>query len=325
MAELKYFQAVSSALRTELERDPTVFLMGEDVGQPDGIYAQTRGLQAEFGAERVRDTPAGEVGFMGAAVGAAATGLRPVVEISFADFFPTCMDQVVNQIAKIRYMSGGQTAMPITITSFGGARLNAGPQHSGTFEAWLGSLPGLKVATPATPTDACGMLRWAIQDDDPCVVLLHKAFLQHRGEVPDDRDFVVPFGDANVIREGSDLTIVCWAGGLPPAREATEALVADGMDVELIDIRSVQPLDIDTLVQSMKRTNRMLLVQETVGFSGIGAEIAARVQSEAFDHLDAPIERVAAPFAPVPYSPPLESFVLPDANRVIKAAKELVA
>jgi pyruvate dehydrogenase E1 component beta subunit len=322
---MKYFQAVSAALRSELERDPTVFVMGEDVGHPDGIFAQTRSLQSEFGVERVRDTPAGEVGFLGAAVGAAATGLRPVVEISFADFFPVCMDQVVNQIAKIRYMSGGQTKMPITITSFGGARLNAGPQHSGTFEAWLGSLPGLKVATPATPPDVCGMLRWAIRDDDPCIVLLHKAFLQHRGDVPDHGDFMVPFGQADTLQSGNDLSMACWAGGVPAASEAAELLSADGIDVDLIDLRSVQPLDIDTLIESIKRTNRMLLVQETSGFSGIGAEIAARVQSEAFDYLDAPIERVAAPFTPVPFSPPLENFVLPDADRVVKAAKELVA
>lgn len=325
MAEMKYFHAIAAALRSELARDPTVFIMGEDVGHPDGIFAQTRNLQAEFGADRVRDTPAGEVGFLGAAVGAAATGLRPVVEISFADFFPVCMDQVVNQMAKVRYMTGGQIALPITITSFGGARLNAGPQHSGTFESWLGSLPGLKVATPATPADVCGMLRWAIRDDDPCIVLLHKAFLQKRGEVPEDNDFMIPFGEANVLRRGQDLTIACWSGGVPAASEAAEQLVANGIDVELIDIRSVQPLDIDALVESIKRTNRMLLVQETVGFSGIGAEIAARVQSEAFDYLDAPIERVAAPFTPVPFSPPLESFVLPDADRVLTAASELVA
>ncbi len=325
MPVMKYFQAVSAALRSELERDPSVFLMGEDIGRPDGIFAQTRGLQTEFGIDRVRDTPAGEVGFMGAAVGSAITGLRPVVEISFADFFPACMDQVVNQMAKIRYMSGGQTAMPITVTSFAGGRLNAGPQHSGTFEAWLGSLPGLKVATPATPTDVCGMLRWAIRDDDPCIVLLHKALLQLRGEVPDDADFVIPFGEADTIRSGSDLTIVCWGGGRRPGQDATEQLVADGVDVELIDLRSVQPLDTKTLIGSIRRTNRMLLVQETVGFGGIGAEVAAFLQAEAFDHLDAPIQRVAAPFTPVPFSPPLESFVLPGADLVVEAARELVS
>lgn len=323
MTELKYFQAITAALRDELARDESVFVMGEDVGQPDGIYAQTRGLQQAFGADRVRDTPAGETGFMGAAVGAAATGMRPVVEISFADFFPACMDQVVNQIAKIRYMSGGQLAMPITVISFGGGRLNAGPQHSGTYEAWLGSMPGLKVATPSTPADVAGMLRWAIRDDDPTFVLFHKALLQQRGDVPDG-DHIVPFGHANTYRAGTDISIVAWGGGLQPARDATDTLVSRGVDVELIDLRSIQPLDVDTLTASIARTHRMLLVQETVGFAGVGAEIAATVQSIAFDDLDAPIERVAAPFTPVPYSPPLEAFVLPAADDVVKAAETLL-
>ncbi len=325
MTEMKYFQAITKALREELARDESVFVMGEDVGHPDGIYAQTRGLRDEFGEARVRDTPAGEIGFMGAAVGAAATGMRPVVEISFADFFPMCMDAIVNQIAKIRYMSGAQIAMPITVMSFGGGRLNAGPQHSGTFEAWLGSMPGLKVATPSTPEDVAGMLKWAIRDDDPTFVLLHKGLLQRRGDVSDDADHLIPFGEARSLRSGDDISIVCWGGGLAPAREATATLVERGVDVELIDLRSIQPLDLGTLVASIERTNRMLLVQETVGFAGIGAEIAAAVQSAAFDFLDAPIERVAAPFTPVPYSPPLESFVLPGADDVTKAAEALLA
>ncbi|MEM9517134.1 MAG: transketolase C-terminal domain-containing protein, partial [Actinomycetota bacterium] len=256
MTELKYFQAITSALRDELARDEAVFLMGEDVGQPDGIYAQTRGLQQEFGPARVRDTPAGETGFMGAAVGAAATGLRPIVEISFADFFPACMDQVVNQIAKIRYMSGGQLSMPLTVISFGGGRLNAGPQHSGTYEAWLGSMPGLKVATPSTPGDVAGMLRWAVRDDDPTFVIFHKALLQQRGEVDDE---LIPFGHAHTYGNGTDISIVAWGGGLRPAQQATERLVASGVEVELIDLRSIQPLDVTRLRASIARTHRMLL------------------------------------------------------------------
>lgn len=324
MAELKYYQAVRDALAEELEADERTLLMGEDVGQPGGIYAQTRGLQERFGAERVRDTPAGEIGFMGAAVGLALTGMRPIVEISFADFFPTCMDQVVNQMAKIRYMSGGQAAMPVTVMSFGGARLNAGPQHSGTYEAWLGSMPGLKVCTPATPGDVKGMLKTAVRSDDPVFVLMHKALLQQREDVPDG-EHVVPLGSAALRREGSDLTIATWLGGLAPSLEAAESLAGTGVSAEVIDLRSIQPLDLDTILDSVVKTGRLLVVHETVGFAGVGAELCARVTEDAFDFLDAPPRRVAAPFVPVPMSPPLEDEVLPQAADVMAAAEELLA
>jgi pyruvate dehydrogenase E1 component beta subunit len=324
MTELKYYQAVGAALGEELEADGRTLVMGEDVGRPGGIFAQTRGLQERFGPERVRDTPAGETGFMGAAVGLAMTGLRPIVEISFADFFPACMDQVVNQMAKIRYMSGGQTAMPVTVMSFGGARLNAGPQHSGTYEAWLGSMPGLKVCAPATPADVKGLLKTAVRSDDPVFVLMHKGLLQLKGEVPDG-DHTVPLGQALRHREGGDLTIATWLGGLRPSLEAADLLAAEGIGADVIDLRSIQPLDADAVIDSVVRTNRLLIVQETVGFSGIGAELSARVVEDAFDFLDAPPRRVAAPFVPVPMAPVLEDAVLPQAADVVRAARELLA
>jgi pyruvate dehydrogenase E1 component beta subunit len=324
MPELKYYQAISAALAEELEADPTTLVMGEDIGGPGGIYAQTRGLQERFGAARVRDTPAGEVGFMGAAVGLALTGMRPIVEISFADFFPTCMDQVVNQMAKIRYMSGGQASMPVTVMSFGGARLNAGPQHSGTYEAWLGSMPGIKTVCAATPGDVKGLLKTAIRSDDPVFVLMHKGLLQQREDVPDG-EHLVALGKAAVRREGTDLTIATWLGGLKATLEAAELLAGEGISAEVLDLRSIQPLDVDAVLDSVVKTGRLLVVHETVGFAGIGAELCARVTEDAFDFLDAPPRRLAAPFVPVPMSPPLEDFVLPQAADVVVAARELLA
>jgi pyruvate dehydrogenase E1 component beta subunit len=324
MPVVKYYAAIAQALAAELRSDPTTIVLGEDVGAPGGIYAETRGLQDEFGPERVIDTPAGELGFLGAAVGCALTGLRPVVEISFADFFPICMDQVVNQAAKIRYMSGGQATVPLTILSFGGAGLGAGPQHSGSYEAWLGSVPGFKVAMPTTPADVIGLLRTAVRDDDPVAVILHKGMLQAREELPEDGVPAVPLGSAAVRRAGEHLTVVAWSGGVRPALRAADELAERGVQAEVIDLRSIQPLDLDTVVASVEKTHRALVVQETVGFSGIGAELAASITRAAFDFLDAPVERLAAPFTPVPFSPPLERFHLPQAEDVVERAVRLV-
>jgi pyruvate dehydrogenase E1 component beta subunit len=322
--ELKYFAAIQKALAEELRRDDATILMGEDIGAPGGIYAQTRGLQEEFGTDRVFDTPAGEVGFMGAAIGCALTGLRPIVEISFADFFPVCMDQLVNQAAKIRYMSGEQVSVPLTVISFGGGGLNAGPQHSGTYEAWLGSMPGLKVVTPATPGDAKGLIKTAIRDDDPVIVLLHKGLLQQREEIDDTVEHLVPLGSAVIRRPGEHVTLVAWSGGVRHALKAADELADSGIDAEVIDLRSIQPLDLETVLESVRRTHRMVVVQETIGFAGIGAELAAEVTREAFDHLDAPVERVAPPFTPVPFSPPLERFHLPSAEDVVRRTRAVV-
>lgn len=325
MTVLKYFEAVREALREELERDDSVFCMGEDIGAPGGIYAQTRGLQDEFGAARVRDTPAGEVGFLGAAVGAAITGMRPVVEISFADFFPVCMDQLVNQAAKARYMSGGQVSVPLTVMSFAGGGLGAGPQHSGSYESWLGSMPGLKVVCPSTPSDAKGLLKGAIRDDNPVVVLLHKGMLGNKEECADDPDRTVPIGEAMVRRSGDDVTIVGWAGSVRTVLGAAERLAGDGISADVIDLRSIQPLDIDTILTSVRKTHRLVIAQETVGFSGIGAEICSQVVTGAFDWLDAPIERVAAPFTPVPFAAEMEKYVMPGVDDIVAAVRKAVA
>jgi pyruvate dehydrogenase E1 component beta subunit len=324
VSEIKYYSAVQTALAEELRRDDATMLMGEDIGAPGGIYAQTRGLQEEFGVDRVIDTPAGEVGFLGAAIGCALTGLRPIVEISFADFLPVCMDQLVNQAAKIRYMSGEQVSVPLTVVSFVGGGLSAGPQHSGTYEAWLGSMPGLKVVTPATPADVKGLLKTAIRDDDPVIVLLHKGLLQQREEFDDSVEHLVPLGRAAIRRPGEHVTLVAWSGGVRHALKAADELAASGIDAEVIDLRSIQPLDLATVLASVRRTHRLVIVQETVGFAGIGAELAAEVMSQAFDFLDAPVERVVPPFTPVPFSPPLERFHLPNADDVMARVREVV-
>lgn len=321
---MKYHAAIREALRCELERDPAVFVMGEDVGVAGGIFAQMRGLQEEFGVERLRDTPAGEVGFMGAAVGAALTGSRPVVEISFADFFMTCIDQLVNQAAKIRYMSGGQAKVPLTVISFGGAGRNAGPQHSGSYEAWLGSIPGMRVVMPSTPHDVQGFIKAAVRDDDPTVVILNKALL---GIADDSEPGVepIPFGKAAVRREGEHVTIVAWSAMVHTALEAAEQLAAeDGVSCEVIDLRSIQPIDGETLAASAKKTGRVVTVQETVSFAGIGAEVAAEISRRAFGYLDAPIQIVGPPFTPVPFSRPMEQFVLPSVGSIVGAVKEIL-
>lgn len=321
---MKYHAAIREALRCELERDPSVFVMGEDVGVAGGIYAQMRGLRDEFGAERVRDTPAGEVGFMGAGVGAALSGLRPVVEISFADFFMTCIDQLVNQAAKIRYMSGGQAKVPLTVISFAGAGRNAGPQHSGSYEAWLGSIPGMRVVMPATPHDVQGFIKTAVRDDDPTIVLLNKALL---GTADDSEPGVepIPFGKALVRREGEHVTLVAWSAMVHVALAAAERLAAeDGVSCEVIDLRSIQPLDGETLARSAMKTGRVVTVQESTTFAGVGAEVAAEISRRAFGYLDAPVQIVGPPFTPVPFSKPMEEFVLPSVGGVVAAVKEIL-
>lgn len=322
MAPVKYFAAVAEAIAREMRADEATILLGEDIGAPGGVYAETRGLLDEFGGERVIDTPAGEAGFVGAAVGAALTGLRPIVEISFADFFTTCMDQLVNQMAKMRYMSGGQVAVPVTVLTFGGGGLSAGPQHSGNYESWLGALPGLKFVCPASSDDVAGLIASAVRDDDPVVVQLHKGLLQQRAEVPDEH--LVPLGRARVRRAGNDLTIVTWSGGVRIAEAAAGRLAEEGIAAEIVDLRSIQPLDLDAVLDSVVKTGRLLVVHEGTGFAGIGAEVAAAVTRDAFDFLDGPPERVAAPFTPVPFSPVLERFVLPDADQVVATARGMV-
>ncbi len=321
MKELRYIKAINEALHEEMARDETVFVIGEDVGAPGGAFGGTRGLLQAFGERRVRDTPISESAITGLALGAAMKGLRPVVEIMFADFLPVCMDQIVNQIAKARFMFGGQFTAPLVIRAPGGGGLNAGPQHSQSLEAWFAHVPGLKVVMPATPADAKGLLKSAIRDDDPVLFLEHKALYASSGPVPDG-EHLVPIGKADVRRAGTDVTIVTASRMLQGVLEAAETLAASGVQAEVIDLRSLSPLDKDAIFQSVEKTSRLVVAHEAVKSFGIGAEIAAMVSEEMIDVLDGPVVRVGAPFSPVPFAH--ESEYLPNAADVVRAVEKVM-
>lgn len=322
MSEVRYIKAIGQALDEEMERDENVFIIGEDVGASGGAFGGTRGLLKKYGEKRVRDTPISEAAIMGLALGAATKGLRPVVEIMFADFLPMCMDQIVNQIAKTHYMFGGQFKAPLVIRSPGGAGLNAGPQHSQSLEAWFAHIPGLKVVVPATPYDAKGLLKSAIRDDNPVLFLENKALYAMSGEVPDE-EFLVPIGKADIKRPGADVTIVTLSGMVHKCLAAAETLAGRGVEAEVIDLRSVSPIDKETIFASVEKTSRLVVAHEAVKSCGIGAEISAMVSEEMIDCLDGPVVRVGAPFAPVPFS--LESEYLPDAAAVVAAVDRVMA
>lgn len=321
MKEVRYIKAINEALHEEMARDESVFLIGEDVGAPGGAFGGTRGLLQAFGERRVKDTPISESAIVGLALGAAMKGLRPVVEVMFADFLPVCMDQIVNQIAKTRFMFGGQFTAPLVIRAPGGAGLNAGPQHSQSLEAWFAHVPGLKVVMPATPYDAKGLLKSAIRDDDPVLFLEHKALYAMSGKIPEE-EFLVPLGKADIRRTGSDVTIVTASRMVQQTLDAAEMLAAQGTDAEVIDLRSLTPLDKDTIFQSVEKTSRLVIAHEAVKAFGIGAEIAAMVSEEMIDVLDAPVVRVGAPFSPVPFSQ--ESDYLPNASDVVRAVEKVM-
>jgi pyruvate dehydrogenase E1 component beta subunit len=315
MRELKYWQAINEALFEEMARDERVTVAGEDVAEPGGPFGATRGLLEKFGRWRVKDTPISEEGIAGLAVGAALAGLRPVVEIMFLDFMALAMDQVVNQAAKISYMSGGRQRLPMTIRSLCGAGRNNGPQHSQNLEAWLAHVPGLKVVWSSTPGDAKGLLKSAIRDDNPVIVIDSLSLWTAKGEVPEG-EHLVPIGKACVRREGSDATVVAIGSMVHRALAAAERLAESGVQTEVIDLRSVSPLDRDTILASVAKTHRLVIAQDAVKPFGIGAEIAAMVAEEALEELDARIRRVAAPFAPVPFSPTLEDAYYPQAGAI---------
>jgi pyruvate dehydrogenase E1 component beta subunit len=319
--EVRYIKAINEALHEEMARDENVFLIGEDVGAPGGAFGGTRGLLQAFGERRVKDTPISESAIVGLALGAAMKGLRPVVEVMFADFLPVCMDQIVNQIAKTRFMFGGQFTAPLVIRAPGGAGLNAGPQHSQSLEAWFAHVPGLKVVMPATPYDAKGLLKSAIRDDDPVLFLEHKALYAMSGQIPEE-EFLVPLGKADIRRTGSDVTIVTASRMVQQTLDAAETLAAQGTDAEVIDLRSLTPLDKDTIFQSVEKTSRLVIAHEAVKAFGIGAEIAAMVSEEMIDVLDAPVVRVGAPFSPVPFSQ--ENDYLPNASDVVRAVEKVM-
>jgi pyruvate dehydrogenase E1 component beta subunit len=321
---ISYVSAVREALRQCMTEDDRVFIAGEDVGAYGGVFGTTRGLLADFGERRVVDTPISEAAIAGLAVGAAATGLRPVVEIMFMDFIGCCMDQVCNQMAKMRYMFGGKATLPITLRTMAGAGGSMAAQHSQSLEAWLCHLPGLKVVMPSNAYDAKGLLISAIHDDNPVVVVDNKQSLGATAEVPEGM-FEVPIGQARVVRAGSDATVVATGRMVAETLKAAGELAGDGVSLEVIDPRSLQPFDIDTVLASIGRTHRCLVVHEAVRFGGIGAEIAAEVQELAFDELDAPVHRVGAPFSPVPFSPVLERRHVPSAGTITSEVRRLLA
>ena len=319
MNETTYLQAITDTLAEAMRADSRVLILGEDVAE-GGPWGATAGLAEEFGAERVRNTPISEAAICGIAVGAAQSGLRPVVEVMFVDFVTLALDQLVNQAAKAHFMSGGQLTVPLVLRTQGGAGQRGAAQHSQSLEAWLTHVPGLKVVMPSTAADAAGLLAGAIADPNPVVFVENKTLYFRREDIPDEPK-PVPIGRASVVRPGRDVTVVALSRLVPESLAAADELAADGIEAEVIDPRTLVPLDLDTIVESVGRTHRLVVAHEAVVHGGFGAEIVAQVQEAAFDELDAPIGRVGAPFAPVPFSPPLEDAYLPGRAEVTAAAR----
>ncbi len=324
MRKVSYRDALREALQEEMAKDSSVFIIGEDVGRYwQGAFKVTKGLAEEFGDERVRDTPISESAIIGVAVGAAITGMRPVAEIMFGDLSTLAMDQIANQAAKLRYMFGGQIKVPLVIRMPFGAGVNVAAHHSQSLEAWFTHVPGLKVAVPSTPYDAKGLLKAAIRDDNPVMFFEHKLLYPIEGTLPEE-EYTIPFGQADVKKQGKDVTIVATLYMVHKALAAADELSKQGVDVEVIDPRTLVPLDKKTITESVKKTGRIVIVTEDCKTGGVSAEVAAMVAEETLDYLDAPIKRVAEPDTPIPFSPSLEQFVLPDEEGIIKAVKEIV-
>jgi 2-oxoisovalerate dehydrogenase E1 component beta subunit len=323
MAEITYVQAIRDALWEELERDENVFLLGEDIGEYGGAFKVTQGLIEHFGSRRVLDTPMAETAIVGAAIGAALMGMRPVAEMQFADFITCGFDQLVNFAATNHYRWGGP--VPIVVRAPSGGGLRAGPFHSQNPEAWFVHTPGLKVVAPATPYDAKGLLKAAIRDDNPVIYFENKYLYRHaKGEVPEE-DYVVPIGLADVKRQGEDITVVTYGAMVHESLVAAEALAKEGADVEVVDLRSLKPLDRETVLASARKTGKIAVVHEAYRTGGLGGELAALIFEEAFEWLDGPLVRVTAPDTPVPYSPPLEDAFRPNAQKILRALRELAA
>jgi len=317
-------EAINETLHAEMRRDPNIIIMGEDIGVAGGVFKVTNGLLGEFGPNRVLDTPISEAGIVGLAVGAAMTGLRPIVEIMFNDFTTLASDQIVNQAAKLRYMTAGQCRIPLVIRTAMGAGRRAAAQHSQSLQAWYAHIPGLKVVMPSTPEDACGLLRSAIRDDNPVLFMEDKMMYSQKGPLPDG-DFTVPLGKARIHRAGKDVTVICTSSMLYPALEAASKLAEDGIEVEVIDPRTISPLDNDALVGSARKTGNVLVVDEGYQSFGVTAEIAARITESAFDYLDEPVRRLGAADVPVPFAPSLEDVTIPSAARIVEIVKEMKA
>jgi pyruvate dehydrogenase E1 component beta subunit len=323
MAVITMRDALNDALREELARDPNVFLMGEEVAEYQGAYKVTRGLLEEFGAKRVIDTPITELGFAGLGVGAAMVGLRPIIEFMTFNFSILAADQMVNSAAKMLYMSGGQYKIPIVFRGPGGSAYQVSSQHSQALESWYAFFPGLKVVMPSTPADAKGLLKSAIRDDDPVIFIEQERMYGMKGEVPEDEDFTIPLGVAEVKREGTDATIVARSLMVPTALKAAEELEKEGIHCEVIDPRTIRPLDMDTIITSVQKTNRVVVAEESHPFCGVAAEIAAQIQDRAFDYLDAPVKRVSGVDVPMPYAKNLERLAIPDVPQIIAAVREV--
>src|SRR3954449_8525628 len=324
MPELTYREAVRDALSTAMRQDDDVFIMGEDIAEMGGSMGVTAGMLDEFGKERVRNMPISEMALAGAAIGAAMQGMRPVAEIMYEDFMTLAAEQVVNQAAKIRYMSGGQITVPVVFRTQGGAGWSPGAQHAQQLEAWFVHIPGLKVVFPSTPEDVSGLLWSSIYDDNPVVFFEHRTLYGIKGEVPEKIE-PIPIGQARVVREGEDVTVVATGRLVHEALTAAAEAEKDGVSVEIVDPRTLQPMDEETIVASVKKTNRCVVAHEAIVKMGYGAEVAAVVQYQAFDWLDAPVERVGAKFTPLPFAPVMEEFVVPHADDVLQAIKKTVS
>jgi pyruvate dehydrogenase E1 component beta subunit len=316
-------EALNQAMREEMHRDEGVFLLGEEVAAYQGAYKVSKGLLEEFGDRRVVDSPITELGFAGLGVGAAMVGLRPIIEFMTFNFSILATDQIINSAAKMRYMSGGQFKIPIVFRGPNGSAYQVSSQHSQALESWYSHFPGLKVVMPSTPADAKGLLKSAIRDDDPVIFLEQERMYGAKGEVPEDVDFLVPLGLADVKREGKDATIVARSLMVPLALKAAEELEKQGVSVEVIDPRTIRPLDIETIINSVKKTNRVVVAEESHAFCGVGAEISAQIMERAFDYLDAPVRRLSGVDAPMPYAKNLERLALPDVERIVKAVREV--
>ena len=321
---ITYVAAFIEAVKLEMAADPDVFVAGEDVGAHGGVFHTFDGVQAEFGERRAVDTPISEQAIIGLGIGAAVTGLRPIVDLMFMDFVLVAADQIANQAAKLKYMFGGQAKLPLTITTTGGAGLSAAAQHSQSLEALFCHIPGIKVVYPSNPYDVKGLMAASIRDDNPTLFVLHKRMLGVRGVVPEER-YEIPLGLANVTRVGNDVTVVSWGRTANDCLAAAELLAADGVQCEVIDLRTLSPLDIDTVITSVRKTNRVVVAHEAVRFGGFGAEVAAQIQEYAFDYLDAPVGRVAAPFSPIPFTPALETLYVPDGGRIADGVRDALA
>jgi pyruvate dehydrogenase E1 component beta subunit len=323
MATITYREALNQALAEEMERDPSVFLMGEEVGHYQGAYKVSQGLLEKFGADRVKDTPIAEGGFTGVGIGAAMVGMRPIIEVMTWNFSLVCIDQIINNAAKIRYMSGGQFKIPLVIRGPGGAGGRLAAQHSQSFESYYAYVPGLKVVMPSVPYDAKGLLKSAVREDNPVIFIEAEKLYNTRGDVPEG-EYTIPIGVADVKREGADVTLVAWSRMLLVALKAAEDLAKEGISAEVVDPRTLRPFDEERVFESVRKTNRCVVVEEGWRYCGFGAEVSDRIQRGCFDDLDAPVERVTGEDVPMPYAGNLELAAIPDAPRVIAAAKRVL-